>query len=131
MFYASVVEVFSVFGALFITISSKYHEYINYLNLRKLEKDIELTPSIDEVDDTTSDSDNIEDTSTTIYINKYQNIPTTYDKLLTINKDVVGWLKVNNTKINYPVTQTSNNDLRIVLDNFLNGGETTNFGAVM
>jgi hypothetical protein len=28
-------------------------------------------------------------------------------------------------------TQTSNNDLRIVLDNFLNGGEQTNFGAVM
>ena len=102
--------IFLMYAALFITISSKYHEYINYLNLRKLEKDIELTPSIDEVDDTTSDSDNIEDTSTTIYINKYQNIPTTYDKLLTINKDVVGWLKVNNTKINYPVTQTNNNE---------------------
>ena len=28
-------------------------------------------------------------------------------------------------------TQTSNNDLRVVLDNFLNGGETTNFGGVM
>lgn len=28
-------------------------------------------------------------------------------------------------------TQTSNNDLRVVLDNFLNGGEQTNFGAVM
>lgn len=28
-------------------------------------------------------------------------------------------------------TQTSNNDLRVVLDNFLNAGETTNFGAVM
>ena len=28
-------------------------------------------------------------------------------------------------------TQTSNNDLRVVLDNFLNGGETTKFGAVM
>ena len=27
--------------------------------------------------------------------------------------------------------QTSNNDLRVILDNFLNGGETTNFGAVM
>lgn len=102
--------IFLMYTALFITISSKYHEYINYLNLRKLEKDIEVTPSIDEVDDTTSDSDNIEDASTTIYINKYQNIPTTYDKLLTINKDVVGWLKVNNTKINYPVTQTNNND---------------------
>ena len=101
--------IFLMYAALFITISSKYHEYINYLNLRKLEKDIEVTPSIDEVDDTPSDSDSI-DTSTTIYINKYQNIPTTYDKLLTINKDVVGWLRVNNTKINYPVTQTTNND---------------------
>lgn len=28
-------------------------------------------------------------------------------------------------------TQTSNNDLRVVLDNFLNGGEQSNFGAVM
>lgn len=28
-------------------------------------------------------------------------------------------------------TQTSNNDLRVILDNFLNGGETTSFGAVM
>lgn len=28
-------------------------------------------------------------------------------------------------------TQTSNNDLRMVLDNFLNGGEQTTFGAVM
>ncbi|MEG1566005.1 MAG: hypothetical protein RR342_04670 [Bacilli bacterium] len=28
-------------------------------------------------------------------------------------------------------TQTSNNDLRILLDNFLNGGEQTTFGTVM
>lgn len=28
-------------------------------------------------------------------------------------------------------TQTSNNDLRIVLDNFLNGGDQTTFGTVM
>ena len=27
--------------------------------------------------------------------------------------------------------QTSNNDLRVVLDNFLNGGQTTEFGTVM
>ena len=27
--------------------------------------------------------------------------------------------------------QTSNEDLRVILDNFLNGGETTNFGTVM
>ena len=28
-------------------------------------------------------------------------------------------------------TQTSNNDLRVILDNFLNGGTTTNFGTVI
>ncbi len=28
-------------------------------------------------------------------------------------------------------TQTSNNDLRVILDNFLNGGEQFNFGTVM
>mgnify|MGYP007056185316 CR=1 FL=1 len=28
-------------------------------------------------------------------------------------------------------TQTSNDDLRVILDNFLNGGQTTSFGTVM
>ena len=28
-------------------------------------------------------------------------------------------------------TQVTNDDLRIILDNFLNGGQTTNFGTVM
>ena len=28
-------------------------------------------------------------------------------------------------------TQTSNDDLRVILDNFLNGGQTTNFGTVL
>ena len=28
-------------------------------------------------------------------------------------------------------TQTSNDDLRVILDNFLSGGQTTNFGVVM
>ena len=27
--------------------------------------------------------------------------------------------------------QTSNEDLRVILDNFLNGGQTTNFGTVI
>ena len=28
-------------------------------------------------------------------------------------------------------SQTTNDDLRVILDNFLNGGATTNFGTVM
>ncbi len=30
--------------------------------------------------------------------------------LLTINEDIVGWIKVNNTKVDYPVVKTSDND---------------------
>ena len=28
-------------------------------------------------------------------------------------------------------SQANNDDLRVILDNFINGGETTEFGAVM
>ncbi len=33
-----------------------------------------------------------------------------YAALLEINKDTVGWLKVNNTNVDYPVVQASDND---------------------
>ncbi len=32
-----------------------------------------------------------------------------FDELLKINKDAVGWIKINDTKIDYPVMQSSNN----------------------
>ena len=32
-----------------------------------------------------------------------------YDKLLDVNKDTKGWLKVNDTKVDYPVVQTKDN----------------------
>ena len=41
------------------------------------------------------------------YYTKYEEV---FDKLLEINKDTVGWIKVNNTKVNYPVVQASDND---------------------
>lgn len=33
-----------------------------------------------------------------------------YEKLLAINSDTVGWIKVNNTNVNYPVVQTTDNE---------------------
>lgn len=44
---------------------------------------------------------------------KYLNTPLSsidFTELLKQNKDTVGWLIVNNTNINYPVVQTTNND---------------------
>ncbi|MCM1370335.1 MAG: class B sortase [Clostridium sp.] len=40
----------------------------------------------------------------------YTNYESTYNKLLELNSDTIGWLQVKNTKINYPVVQADNND---------------------
>lgn len=40
----------------------------------------------------------------------YQKYGQAYDELLSLNSDTIGWLKVNNTKINYPVVQAKDND---------------------
>jgi len=41
------------------------------------------------------------------YYKKYAQV---YDTLISINPDTIGWLKVNNTRINYPVVQYTNNE---------------------
>jgi sortase B len=43
----------------------------------------------------------------TAYNTKYEE---SFDKLLNINNDTKAWLKLNNTEINYPVVQASDND---------------------
>ena len=43
----------------------------------------------------------------------YMNVPfmnVNFDELLNKNSDTVGWLKVDGTKVNYPVVQTKDND---------------------
>lgn len=41
------------------------------------------------------------------YYKSYNNV---YSELLQINSDTIGWLKINNTKVNYPVVQYSDNE---------------------
>ena len=43
----------------------------------------------------------------TAYNTKYEE---SFDKLLSINNDTKAWLRVNNTNINYPIVQSSDND---------------------
>ncbi len=44
--------------------------------------------------------------TTNVYDQKYTDA---YKSLLNLNEDTIGWLKINNTKIDYPVVQTSDN----------------------
>ncbi len=111
-------------GTVFL-ISNRYHEYIALINIRLLESTLASSlenVQIDEMDDedinppveepTIDDTPEVETPpQVQEYVNHYTSIQeATFDKLLTINKDVKGWLVVNNTKINYPVTQGPDND---------------------
>lgn len=80
-----------------------------------------------ELDDDTSDIEYIdteenETTNTTTssytpntssYYKKYNQI---FDELASINNETVGWLTVNNTKVNYPVVQHTDNDYYLKRD---------------
>ena len=46
----------------------------------------------------------------------YTNYEQVFDKLLAINPETVGWLTVNNTKINYPVVQSTDNNYYLKRD---------------
>lgn len=49
---------------------------------------------------------------------KYDNILKEYQFLYSINQDIIGWIKVNGTKIDYPVMQTKNNPEYYLTKNF-------------
>lgn len=55
--------------------------------------------------------EDIQDVKEEGYISSYyQEYSKIYNDLLKINKDTIGWLTVNDTKVNYPVVQTKDND---------------------
>lgn len=113
-------------GVIFM-ISNKYHEYVGIFNLRVLQSTLAdsslLDTTIDDMDDTEVNPPVIETPTTPEepeppkeYINYYANIPTNFPRLLELNSDVVGWLRVNNTKANYPITQYTDNEFYLEHD---------------
>lgn len=76
-------------------------------------------PNNEEIDngDNNNDSSNNNVQSPPVYYPNdywdYINVPfisVNFDELLRKNSNTVGWIKVENTKVNYPVVQTTNND---------------------
>ena len=63
---------------------------------------LNLTPPEDE-QVPTPDVPNEPQQNQSIYVNNY-------DRLLAVNTDTVGWITVNNTKVDYPVVRSYNND---------------------
>lgn len=59
----------------------------------------------DKISNTNLDSDNKKTVSS--YYTSYNNV---YDELKKINSDTIGFIKINNTQINYPVVQSTDNE---------------------
>lgn len=104
--------------------TEKYDDIENDLNKIKLELDIPannneeiiyIEPNEDDKEKATATTTTT--TTTTIYDVKYEKV---FEKLLEINNDTVGWLNVNNTKIDYPVVKSTDNDYYLYRDYYKN-----------
>lgn len=81
----------------------KYEMYMSYANL----SDLDGNPMIEVYDEEPAPEEKSK--------NKYD-FEKSFDLLLSKNKNTVGWVKVNNTMINYPVVQAKDNDFYLSHD---------------
>lgn len=84
-------------------------EDIDYTDIDDQERDVEYIEADGEITTTRRASGG----SVSSYYTNYEQV---FEKLLLINPDTVGWLTVNNTKINYPVVKAKDNDYYLKRD---------------
>ena len=95
-----VIIVIAVFGTILFN---------NYLSLKKVESiSKDLTEIIDKVE-----PDEVIDPNNTEEVDIISNM---FKALLEVNDETVGWLKINNTKIDYPIVQAVNNEYYLTHD---------------
>lgn len=85
---------------------------VEYRNIDEQDRDIEYIEA-DSQTTTTTRRTYSGGGSVSSYYTNYEQV---FDKLLTINPDTVGWLTVNNTKVNYPVVKANDNDYYLKRD---------------
>ncbi len=116
----------------FVVVAVNYYSQYKDMNkidaqLLDLESILKNAEEYVDKDDNESDIDyidvNEEETTTTKkksnYVSSYYtNFSQVFDTLLQKNNDTVGWIQVNNTKINYPVVQADTNSYYLNRDYF-------------
>ncbi len=85
---------------------------VEYRNIDEQDRDIEYIEADNQTTTTTRRAYSGGGSVSSYYTN-YEQV---FDKLLTINPDTVGWLTVNNTKVNYPVVKANDNDYYLKRD---------------
>lgn len=83
---------------------------------RYIEEDNEIVSEDDDIEEENTNNDNNSSGNTSsnkkpaVQSPYYRKFSQVFEDLLKINNETVGWLKVNNTNINYPVTRHKDND---------------------
>lgn len=75
--------------------------------IKKISSSIKEVIEDEDVNKQQLEENNLEPVKPSAYFTNYSEA---FNELLKINKDTVGWIKIKNTKVNYPVVQASNND---------------------
>ena len=96
------------------TIENHIHSIINSLDNNNNK---ENNDTIEYIEPNTDDINVLKTTTTSIYDIKYKMI---FNELKEINNDTIGYLKVNNTNIDYPVVQAKDNDFYLKNDYYKN-----------
>ena len=112
--------------AFVLLISNSYNDYVTWFNSNSIMNSLSTNETISEiiVDNGEESPALPSDEEVEEDVNPYANIPTNLSTLVKMNDDTVGWLSVNNTKINYPVTQADDNDYYLNRDFY--GNRTAN-----
>ncbi len=95
------VIILSIFIAFFAVVL--FNNYKDRKSVTKIEND--LAKIVEKTKDNTSNVNKLPDNN-----EESKKVNELFNSLLDINKDTVGWLTVNNTTIDYPVVQASDND---------------------
>lgn len=116
-----------ILGTLIFSGLDYYKNYSSEKNVDKINET--LTNILDDYDFIEEETDNDieyidteenENTTTTTSSNYISSYYTTYnqifDELIKINNETIGWLTVNNTKVNYPVVQHTDNEYYLKRD---------------
>lgn len=107
LLFRNIVITFILAGLILLFISN----LLERKDTKKVEQINEQINEVIENKETTNTKENESENKEPEYISSYyQNYNNKYEELVKINSDTVGWVKVNNTKINYPVVQTKDND---------------------
>lgn len=111
IFKQVIINTIKICGLIIIILVGSIMAFVgtrNYISMKKMDSIQENIQNV--ISNEHNENVDIKDSDEYIIQNQY------IASLLTINEDIVGWLKVNNTNIDYPVVKGTDNDFYLKND---------------